>query len=237
MDKGLKNYRDMMKRMEKDDPAIVNPTRPGGMMGGTPDMLRRKDAGQIARDLSLAFQVMKGLDPQSTVREGEMATGVGGAQDAFKSMYNKILEGQALTNAERKSLQDTLRNLKMKNLDPGSVVREGEVMELPDGNMVTREGERIFDDMGNIRDDAMGGMSMEDRQAIEALTTMGISLEDAMEAVMGTVPAGMVEGAVGATMGGGALGALPMQRPTTRPDEFGADRTQSMDMQKEGMGT
>ena len=204
MDKGTKNYRDMMKRMEKDDPAIVNPTRPGGMMGETPD------AGQMVNDLSLAFQVMKGLDPQSTVREGEMATGVGGAQDAFKSMYNKILKGQGLTDAERKSLQDTLRNMKMKNLDPGSVVREGEMM---------------------------GGMSMADREAIEALTSMGISLEDAMEAIMGTVPEGMIEGAVGATMGGGALGALPMQRPTTRPDEFGADRTQSMDMQKTGMGT
>ena len=36
MDKGTKNYRDMMKRMDKDDPMIVNPERPSGMMGGTP---------------------------------------------------------------------------------------------------------------------------------------------------------------------------------------------------------
>ena len=110
---------------------------------------------------------------------------------------------------------------------PQEIITEGieEGAKIPSGTVV-REGE------------IMGGMSMEDRQAIEALTTMGISLEDAIEAVMGTVPESMVEGAaLGATMGGGALGALPMQRPTTRPDEFGADRTQSMDMQKEGMGT
>lgn len=165
MDKGTKNYRDMMKRMEKDDPSIVNPARPSGMMGGTPAV----------------FDMMKTLDPKS-------------------------------------------------------VVRENEVMELPDGNMVTKEGKRIFDDMGNIRDDAMSGLTMADREAIEALTTMGISLEDAMEAVMGTVPESMVEGAVGATMGGGALQALPMERPAMR-DDMRADRTQSMDMQKTGMGT
>ena len=49
MDKGTKNYRDMMKRMEKDDPAIINPTRPSGMMGGTPDMLRPDN--EVAKQL------------------------------------------------------------------------------------------------------------------------------------------------------------------------------------------
>ena len=89
----------------------------------------------------------------------------------------------------------------------------------------------------NAVEDAISGLSMADKEALDALTSMGISLEDAIEAIMGTVPQGMVEGAMGATMGGGALGALPMSRATTRPDEFGADRTQSMDMQKTGMGT
>ena len=190
MDKGTKNYRNMMKNMEKGMgeekvPASMNMgmdsmqnvvggmLRPGGMMGGTPDMLRK------------------------------------------------------------------------------SVVREGELMELPDGNIVTREGERIFDDMGNIMagrmdgmgaenipaskdmgmdsmiDDAMSGMSMADREAIEALTTMGISLEDAIEAVMGNMRENMLEGAVGATMGGGALGALPNTRSVVREGEMGADRTEN----------
>ena len=107
----------------------------------------------------------------------------------------------------------------MKALDPRRVVREGEMADI------------------NRVEDAISGLSMADKEALDALTSMGISLEDAIEAIMGTVPEGMIEGAMGATMGGGALGALPMQRPTTRPDEFGADRTQSMDMQKTGMGT
>ena len=154
MDKGTKNYRDMMKRMDKDDPMIVNPERPSGMMGGTPADLKANQA----------MQMMKALDPRSVVREGEMAD------------INKV-------------------------------------------------------------EDAISGLSMADKEALDALTSMGISLEDAIEAIMGTVPEGMIEGAMGATMGGGALGALPMSRPTTRPDEFGADRTQSMDMQKTGMGT
>ena len=185
MDKGTKNYRDMMKRMEKMDPNSVvregeiNLERPGGMMGGTPaDLIKSK--------------------PKETAM-GRMGAGTRAVFDM------------------------------MKNLDPKSVVRENEVMELPDGNMVTREGERIFDDIGNIIDDAMSGMSMEDRQAIEALTTMGISLEDAIEAVMGNRQDSMLEGAVGATMGGGALGALPMARQGTvvREGEMGADRTEN----------
>ena len=241
MDKGTKNYRDMMKRMEKMDPNSVvregeiNLERPGGMMGGTPDMLRREGenmnvmgnmGANAPSDLSIVFELMKALDPRSVLREGEILDTPSPMSSIapLRKLYNDIIGGKVLTDAQRDSFIKSTNEARR-------------ITELPDGNMVNREGKRIFDDMGNIRDDAMSGMSMEDRQAIEALTTMGISLEDAMEAVMGTVPEGMVEGAVGATMGGGALGALPMSRPTTRPDEFGADRTQSMDMQKEGMGT
>ena len=174
MDKGTKNYRDMMKRMEKMDPNSVvregeiNLERPGGMMGGTPaDLIKSKPEetamGKMGAGTREAFDMMKTLDPKSIVREGEMA-----GMSALES--------------------------------------------------------------------AISNMPMADREAIEALTTMGISLEDAIEAVMGNMRESMLEGAVGATMGGGALGALPMQRPAMR-DDMGADRTQSMDMQKEGMGT
>ena len=141
MDKGTKNYRDMMKRMEKDDPAIINPTRPGGMMGGTPDMLRPDN--EVAKQLEQ-------LKMQNKPKETAMGKMGAGTREVFDMM---------------------------KTLDPKSVVRESEMMD---------------------------AMSMEDREAIEALTTMGISLEDAIEAVMGTIPQSMVEGAVGATMGGGA---------------------------------
>lgn len=149
MDKGLKNYRDMMKRMEKDDPAIINPTRPSGMMGGTPDMLRPDN--EVAKQLE---------------------------------------------------------ELKMQNK--------------PEETAMGRMGMAGM----NAVEDAISGMSMADREAIEALTTMGISLEDAIEAIMGNMQENMLEGAVGATMGGGALQALPMQRPAMR-DDMGADRTEN----------
>ena len=178
MDKGTKNYRDMMKRMEKMDPNSVvregeiNLERPGGMMGGTPaDLIKSKPEetamGKMGAGTREAFDMMKTLDPKSIVREGEMA-----GMSALES--------------------------------------------------------------------AISNMPMADREAIEALTSMGISLEDAVEAILDPNAVArrdeMLEGAVGATMGGGALGALPMQRPAMR-DDMGADRTQSMDMQKEGMGT
>mgnify|MGYP003108425156 CR=1 FL=1 len=160
-DKGTKNYRDMMKRMEKDDPSIVNPARPSGMMGGTPaDLIKSKPEetamGRMGAGTREVFNMMKTLDPKSVVREGEMA-GMSGVEDA------------------------------------------------------------------------MSGLTMADREAIEALTTMGISLEDAIEAVMGNMQDSMVEGAVGATMGGGTLGALPMARQGTveREGEMGADRTEN----------
>jgi len=182
MDKGTKNYRDMMKRMDKEDPAIINPERPAGMMGGTPaDLIKTKPEetamGRMGAGSREAFNMMKTLDPRNVVREGEI---------------------------------------------PMSVEVDGRTEMMKPSEIQMMQLERM-----------MSGMSMEDRQAIEALTTMGISLEDAMEAVMGTVPENMVEGA----MGGGALQALPMQRPTMRPESFGADTTRSMDMQKERMDT
>ena len=105
-------------------------------------------------------------------------------------------------------LMEMLKDVPQETITKG--IEEG--AKVPSGTVI-REGEM------------MGGMSMEDRQAIEALTTMGISLEDAIEAVMGTVPEGM---------GGGALQALPMQRPAMRSviregemDDMGADRTEN----------
>ena len=178
MDKGTKNYRDMMRNMEKINPSSVvregeiNLERPGGMIGGTPDMLRR---------------------------EGEN-------MNVMRNM-----------GAEAPTDQSNVSQM-MKELDPRSVVREGETE-------VTR-----------LTDEIMKNLSMSDREAIEALTTMGISLEDAIEALFN--PRSVVrEGEMNTA--GGVLQALPMQRPAMKPerDPFGADRTQSMDMQKEGMGT
>jgi len=97
----------------------------------------------------------------------------------------------------------------MKKLDPKGVVREDEMMKM------------------------LGDLTMSDREAIEGLTSMGITLEDALEAILGVSEAD--------TMPEGALGSLPSRdtNNVVRENEnmFDADRTQSLDMQKEAMGT
>ncbi len=97
----------------------------------------------------------------------------------------------------------------MKKLDPNSRGREGEMMKM------------------------LGDLTMSDREAIEGLTSMGITLEDALQAILGVSEAD--------TMPEGALGSLPTRdtNSVVRENEnmFDADRTQSLDMQKEAMGT
>jgi hypothetical protein len=179
-DKGTKNYRNMMKNMEK------NMMRPDDIEPTTRDMLSSETLKPFEDDI---------LEPPMPMSK-------------FDEMLRKQL---------------------MNKTDPKSVVREGE-MDMMKGT-------------GGMIEQLMGSLSMADRDAIEALTTMGISLEDAVEAILDPNAVArrdeMLEGAVGATMGAGALGALPMRKPSTvmREGEMGADRTQSMDMQKEGMGT
>lgn len=57
-----------------------------------------------AGDLALIFNYMKVLDPNSTVREGEFATAqnAGSAFNAIGAQYNKIVNGQRLTEVQRK---------------------------------------------------------------------------------------------------------------------------------------
>lgn len=56
-----------------------------------------------AGDLSLIFAYMKTLDPTSVVREGEFATAAnsGSIGDKLMNQYNKILNGERLTEAQR----------------------------------------------------------------------------------------------------------------------------------------
>lgn len=77
------------------------------------------------------------------------------------------------------------------------------------------------------------------KDAVSGLLSMGVSIEDALEALnmsMGIdmnnmAPQSMSEGALG------SLPERPMMRPKQMPERLDADRTQSMDMQKTGMGT
>lgn len=56
-----------------------------------------------AGDLALIFNFMKILDPGSTVREGEFANAqnAGGVDDRIQSLYNSIIRGTRLTEAQR----------------------------------------------------------------------------------------------------------------------------------------
>ena len=84
------------------------------------------------------------------------------------------------------------------------------------------------------------------REAIEALMSMGFDREAVLE-ILESTP-GLIGNisdkpqVMSETMTEGSLGSLsetpkPMMRPTPMPQRLDADRTQSMDMQKTGMGT
>jgi hypothetical protein len=62
-----------------------------------------------ANDLSLIFGYMRALDPASTVREGEFANAqnAGGIDATVRNIYNKVVSGERLTQAQR---QDFLQS-------------------------------------------------------------------------------------------------------------------------------
>ena len=127
--------------------------------------------------------------------------------------------GEAIPPRQDMGMDSMSRDDAMRRvLDPRSVVRAEEM------------GKNL-----SMLEQQMADLSMSDKEAIEALTSMGISLEDAMQAVLD--PRSVVREDEMGKMMGPALGALPMSRPVTREGEMGADRTQDMEMQKFNMGT
>lgn len=72
--------------------------------------------GTPASDISLTFALMKLYDPTSSVRESEVATvsNSGSIPDQFTRIYNKVLDGQQLTPAQRadflRTAQDRLKS-------------------------------------------------------------------------------------------------------------------------------
>lgn len=153
---------------------------------------------------------MEKMDPDTVVREGEINSsrpaGMMGGIPPKRDMDPKsvVREGEmnALKGAVGAGMAGSLFD-EMKKLDPQSTIRESEMM--------TQE--------------MLSALSMSDREAVEALTRMGISVEDALEAIMGVAPQTMTEG---------ALGALPKQDRVIRKEEadpMRGDTTQSLDMQ------
>jgi len=66
-----------------------------------------------AGDLALIFNYMKMLDPGSTVREGEFANAQnsGGITDRVRAMYNSLISGQRLSEAQRADFLDRSKSL------------------------------------------------------------------------------------------------------------------------------
>ena len=66
-----------------------------------------------AGDLALIFNYMKMLDPGSTVREGEFATAQNSASvpEIIRARYNKIINGERLSDETRKDFYERASNL------------------------------------------------------------------------------------------------------------------------------
>jgi hypothetical protein len=64
-----------------------------------------------ANDVALVFGFMKTIDPNSVVREGEFATAenTGGVGERIRNLYNKLLEGQRLTDVQRKNFLESAK--------------------------------------------------------------------------------------------------------------------------------
>jgi hypothetical protein len=200
----MSKFSDMLRKADplatgREGENVLKGAMGAGMTGNMIDEMANKPTA--TSDASLVLSTMKKFDPRSVVREGEMLD-IQSASPMIQrlgSLYNKVLSGEKLT--------DDVRNQLGKMLDPKSVVREGE--------------------MGSMREDMLADLSMADREAVEGLTTMGVSLTDAIKAVMGVSesPASMTEG---------ALGSLPKENRVRReeePDPMRGDTTQSLDMQ------
>lgn len=110
-------------------------------MGGLEDTVRKEFLGQAksyieigqaykkiqesakdpsaAGDLALIFNYMKILDPGSVVREGEFATAqnAGGVPDRVKAQYNQVVDGQRLTENQRRDFLNQAKNVTRSQKD------------------------------------------------------------------------------------------------------------------------
>ena len=185
MDKGTKNYRNMMKRMESMD-----------MTGPMSD--KERDLLSKMSDTFSPQMRTKGSGVTSDAEAKALMAGMG-AEDIPAKMDMGM---DSMLDSEKESMMKMLQGM---DFAPSDI-----------------------------------------REAIEALMDMGFD-RDAVLEILESTP-GLIgnisnkQQAMPKTMTEGALGALsntpkPMMRPTPMPERLDADRTQSMDMQKTGMGT
>lgn len=92
-DKAAKPFIDLAQSFQKIETAAKNPSGAG--------------------DISLVYGYMKVLDPGSVVREGEFATAAnaGGIPATIRSLYNRALDGQRLSDTVRADFLSQARNI------------------------------------------------------------------------------------------------------------------------------
>lgn len=217
-------YRNMMKRMEEDDELIVNPERPAGMMGGTPDMLRPKTPNELPQ---LKRKNIMRPDEIESIIAGDPNLAKMKIQPTSKEMIMRELKG-ITSDAEA----DALRNATMAGMGNEMARSMGS------GSISDAESEMIQKILGatapsdfQMAVEALKELGLSERAILEILaSTEGLAEAITPDAKRDTMPTTMTEG---------ALGSLPQRETPTemRPESFGADRTQSMEMQKEAMGT
>jgi hypothetical protein len=153
--------------------------------------------------------------------------------EMMSDVFSPMMRGKGsgvTTDAEFKAYQDALKGSAMAGMDKMAGM----------DSMLDTEKESMMKML-----QGMDFAPSDVRQAIEELMDMGFDREAVLEILESTPN---LIGAIGKpetnsrTMTEGALGSLPdtpkpMMRPTPMPERLDADRTQSMDMQKTGMGT
>ena len=182
MDKGTKNYRNMMKRME------------GMGMGGPMSDEEQALLSKISNDARLMMR----------------NSGSGSTSDAEFKAFQDAVEGSAMAGMAKMG------------------------MDMAKVNMLDTEKESMMKML-----QGMDFAPSDIREAIKELMDMGFD-KDAVLEILESTP--NLVGAIGKpetnprTMTEGALGSLP-EKTMMKPENLGSDRTQSMDMQKERMGT
>ena len=181
MDKGTKNYRNMMKRMEE---GMGEEKVPASMNMGMESI---KTLDRMGRE-NIPAKMDMGMDSMSrddALKGATMASMADSMLDTEKESMMKMLQGMDFAPSD---IKDAIEALMDMGFDRDAVL---EILESTPGLI------------GNISNKPQ------------------------------VMPKTMTEGALGAL----SDTPKPMMRPKPMPERLDADRTQSMDMQKTGMGT
>lgn len=104
-----------------------------------------------AGDLSLIFGYMKILDPGSVVREGEFATAqnTGSVPESISALYNRILNGERLTDKQRADFLSQAKNLVKSQRDLFNTTIAPKYVSIIESNKLNARNV-VYDPFANI---------------------------------------------------------------------------------------